>query len=76
MCYLFLVLLQSVLTVELTIRFLFYRKKLLRAIDVRLTVVKQDLNTTCARATAAGFNHDPVADLQLFAERLGATRLK
>lgn len=51
------------------------KKELLRAIDVRLTAVKQDLNTACARATAAGFNHDSVADLQFFAERFGATRL-
>ncbi|CAI9270764.1 unnamed protein product [Lactuca saligna] len=52
------------------------KKELLREIDVRLIAVKQDLNTACARATAASFNHDPVADLQLFAERFGATRLK
>ncbi|KAI3775153.1 hypothetical protein L1987_49722 [Smallanthus sonchifolius] len=51
------------------------KKELLRAIDVRLTAVKQDLDTACARAAAAGFNHDTVADLQLFAERFGATRL-
>ncbi|CAI9283276.1 unnamed protein product [Lactuca saligna] len=51
-------------------------KELLREIDVRLIAVKQDLNTACARATAASFNHDPVANLQLFAERFGATRLK
>nr|KAJ0205366.1 hypothetical protein LSAT_V11C500255640 [Lactuca sativa] len=50
---------RSVLTVELTIRFLFYRKELLRAIDVRLTVVKQDLNIACARATAAAIG-DPL----------------
>ena len=65
----------AVLTVLL--RFLIiYRKELLRAIDVRLTAVEQDLNTACARASAAGFNHDTVSDLQLFAERFGATRLK
>ncbi|KAD6794836.1 hypothetical protein E3N88_05732 [Mikania micrantha] len=52
-----------------------FRKELLRAIDVRLTAVKQDLDTACARAAAAGFNHDTVADLQLFAERFGAARL-
>ncbi|CAI9301297.1 unnamed protein product [Lactuca saligna] len=52
------------------------KKELLREIDVRLIAVKQDLNTACARATAASFNDDPVADLQLFAERFGATRLK
>nr|GEX86371.1 hypothetical protein [Tanacetum cinerariifolium] len=51
------------------------KKELLRAIDVRLTAVEQDLNTACARASAAGFNHDTVSDLQLFAERFGATRL-
>ena len=55
---------------------LFYRKELQRAIDVRLATVKQDLATACARAEAAGFNHDTVADLQSFAERFGATRLK
>ncbi|GJZ40565.1 hypothetical protein Tco_0587451 [Tanacetum coccineum] len=51
------------------------KKELLRAIDVRLTAVEQDLNTACARASAAGFNHDTVSDLQLFAQRFGATRL-
>nr|XP_043623743.1 uncharacterized protein LOC122595448 [Erigeron canadensis]XP_043623744.1 uncharacterized protein LOC122595448 [Erigeron canadensis] len=51
------------------------KKELLRAIDVRLTAVKQDLNTACARAASAGFNQDTVSDLQLFAERFGATRL-
>ncbi|XP_024960991.1 uncharacterized protein LOC112501558 [Cynara cardunculus var. scolymus] len=51
------------------------KKELLRAIDVRLATVKQDLATSCARAEAAGFNHETVADLQLFAERFGATRL-
>lgn len=51
------------------------RRNFLRAIDVRLSAVKQDLSTTCARAAAAGFNHDAVADLQLFIERFGATRL-
>ncbi|KAI7728349.1 hypothetical protein M8C21_001827, partial [Ambrosia artemisiifolia] len=51
------------------------KKELLRAIDVRLTAVKQDLDTACARAAAAGFNRDTVVDLQLFAERFGATRL-
>ncbi|KAJ9568511.1 hypothetical protein OSB04_004477 [Centaurea solstitialis] len=50
-------------------------KELLRAIDVRLATVKQDLATSCARAEAAGFNHETVADLQLFAEKFGATRL-
>lgn len=51
------------------------KKELMRAIDLRLTAVKQDLDTACARAASAGFNHDTVADLQLFAERFGATRL-
>ncbi|XP_076885755.1 uncharacterized protein LOC143535361 [Bidens hawaiensis] len=51
------------------------KKELLRAIDVRLTAVKQDFDTACARAASAGFNHETVTDLQLFAERFGAARL-
>ncbi|KAK9078388.1 hypothetical protein SSX86_002445 [Deinandra increscens subsp. villosa] len=51
------------------------KKELLRAIDVRMTAVKQDLDTACARAAAAGFNHDTVASLHLFAQRFGAARL-
>ncbi|GJW81898.1 hypothetical protein Tco_0145873 [Tanacetum coccineum] len=51
------------------------KRELQRAIDVRLATVKQDLATACARAEAAGFNHETVADLQSFAERFGATRL-
>ncbi|KAI3786223.1 hypothetical protein L1987_45358 [Smallanthus sonchifolius] len=52
------------------------KKEPLRAIDVRLETLKQDLATACGRATAAGFNHDTVSDLQLFAVRFGATHLK
>lgn len=52
------------------------RKELLRAIDLRLDAVKQDLTTTCARAAAAGFSPDTVSELQLFADRFGAHRLK
>ncbi|XP_076881188.1 uncharacterized protein LOC143529249 isoform X2 [Bidens hawaiensis] len=51
------------------------KKELLRAIDVRLTAVKQDFDTACARAASAGFNHETITDLQLFAERFGAARL-
>lgn len=51
------------------------KKELLRAIDVRLVAVRQDLTTASARASAAGFNPDTVAELQLFAERFGAHRL-
>ncbi|KAL3618193.1 hypothetical protein CASFOL_038514 [Castilleja foliolosa] len=51
------------------------KKELLRAIDVRLTAVKQDLSTACARAAAAGFNIDTVSELQMFADRFGAHRL-
>lgn len=52
------------------------RKELLRAIDVRLVAVRQDLTTACARASAAGFNPYTVSELQLFADRFGAQRLK
>ncbi|GFP85740.1 hypothetical protein PHJA_000717700 [Phtheirospermum japonicum] len=51
------------------------KKELLRAIDVRLLAVKQDLSTACARAAAAGFNIDTVSELQMFADRFGAHRL-
>ncbi|KAI3904831.1 hypothetical protein MKW92_041058 [Papaver armeniacum] len=51
------------------------KKELLRAIDVRLGAVKQDLTTACARASAAGFTPDTVSELQFFSERFGAHRL-
>lgn len=51
------------------------KKELLRAIDVRLVAVRQDLTTACARASAAGFNPDTVSELQLFADQFGAHRL-
>lgn len=51
------------------------KKELLRAIDVRLAAVRQDLTTACTRASAAGFNPDSVSDLQLFADCFGANRL-
>ncbi|KAL9169636.1 hypothetical protein ABFS82_04G091400 [Erythranthe guttata] len=50
-------------------------KELLRAFDVRLVAVRQDLSTACARAAAAGFNVDTVSELQMFADRFGAHRL-
>ncbi|KAK6153542.1 hypothetical protein DH2020_013181 [Rehmannia glutinosa] len=51
------------------------RKELLRAIDVRLVAVRQDLSNACARAAAAGFNVETVSELQMFADRFGAHRL-
>ncbi|XP_030972643.1 uncharacterized protein LOC115992566 [Quercus lobata] len=51
------------------------KKELLRAIDVRLVAVRQDLTTACARASAAGFNPDTVSELHHFANRFGAHRL-
>ncbi|XP_022721636.1 uncharacterized protein LOC111279029 isoform X2 [Durio zibethinus] len=51
------------------------KKELLRAIDVRLVAVQQDLATTFARASAAGFNSDTVSELQHFADRFRAHRL-
>ncbi|PRQ51637.1 hypothetical protein RchiOBHm_Chr2g0146661 [Rosa chinensis] len=51
------------------------KKELLRAIDVRLVAVRQDLSTACARASAAGFNPDTVSELQLFADQFGGHRL-
>ena len=52
-----------------------FRKELLKAIDVRLLAVKQDLVTASARASAAGFNPNSVSDLKLFADQFGAHRL-
>ncbi|XP_052181237.1 uncharacterized protein LOC127794296 isoform X2 [Diospyros lotus] len=51
------------------------KKELLRAIDVRLATVRQDLTTACARAAAAGFNPETVLELELFADQFGASRL-
>lgn len=45
-------------------------------IDIKLAALKYDLSKACALAVTAGFNHHTVADLQLFAESFGATRLK
>ncbi|KAL2336382.1 hypothetical protein Fmac_010828 [Flemingia macrophylla] len=49
-------------------------KELLRAIDVRLSAVKQDLTTACARASASGFNPHTVSQLKHLADRFGAHR--
>ncbi|XVF86949.1 hypothetical protein PTKIN_Ptkin18bG0081700 [Pterospermum kingtungense] len=51
------------------------KKELLRAIDVRLIAVQQDLAAAFARASAAGFNPDAVSELQQFADRFHAHRL-
>ncbi|XP_061352772.1 uncharacterized protein LOC133297622 [Gastrolobium bilobum] len=51
------------------------KKELLRAIDIRLGAVRQDLTAACARASAAGFNPDTVSELKHFADRFGAHRL-
>ncbi|PON93474.1 hypothetical protein TorRG33x02_107520 [Trema orientale] len=50
-------------------------RELLRAIDVRLAAVRQDLTIAYARASAAGFNPDTISDLQVFSDRFGAHRL-
>lgn len=55
---------------------MFSRKELLRAIDLRLAAVRQDLATACNRASAAGFNPVTVPELSQFADRFGANRLK
>ncbi|CAH8369969.1 unnamed protein product [Eruca vesicaria subsp. sativa] len=51
------------------------KKELLRAIDLRLAAVRQDLTTACNRASAAGFNPVTVPELSQFADRFGANRL-
>ncbi|ESQ48570.1 hypothetical protein EUTSA_v10019917mg [Eutrema salsugineum] len=51
------------------------KKELLRAIDLRLAAVRQDLAIACNRASAAGFNPITVSELSQFADRFGASRL-
>ncbi|XP_042383797.1 uncharacterized protein LOC121975930 isoform X1 [Zingiber officinale] len=51
------------------------KNELLRAIDLRLVTLKQDLAKACARACSAGFSIDNVSELLLFAEYFGAIRL-
>ncbi|XP_010552256.1 PREDICTED: uncharacterized protein LOC104822667 isoform X2 [Tarenaya hassleriana] len=51
------------------------KKELLRAIDLRLAAVRQDLATACNRASAAGFYPDTVSELRKFADQFGASRL-
>ncbi|GMI82158.1 hypothetical protein like AT3G14172 [Hibiscus trionum] len=51
------------------------KKELLRAIEVRLIAVQQDLATAFSRSSAAGFSPDTVSELQQFADRFGAHRL-
>ena len=75
----------SALSLKVTSRILFHsnsviyhsrRKDFLRAIDGQLGAVRQDLTTAYARASAAGFNPATISDLQVFADRFGAHRLK
>ncbi|XP_059643245.1 uncharacterized protein LOC132285099 [Cornus florida] len=51
------------------------KKELLRAIDVRLVAVRQDLITACSRAASVGFTPGTVSELQLFADQFGASHL-
>ncbi|KAG6517278.1 hypothetical protein ZIOFF_020663 [Zingiber officinale] len=51
------------------------REEFLKATDMRLISLKQDLATSCSRAVSAGFCDKSVSDLLLFAEYIGANRL-
>ncbi|CAI9779934.1 unnamed protein product [Fraxinus pennsylvanica] len=51
------------------------KKELLRAMDVRLVAVRQELSAAFSRAAASGFNVDTVSELQIFADTFGAHRL-
>lgn len=53
-----------------------YRKELLRAIDVRLSAVRQDLTTAYATASASGFNPHTVSHLKHFAHHFRSHHLK
>eukprot|EP01018_Ginkgo_biloba_P027748 Gb_39029 [translate_table: standard] len=52
------------------------KRELLRAIDVRLMALQQELSMAFARASAAGFAIEHMTDLIVFADRFGANRLK
>lgn len=52
------------------------QRELLRAIDVRLMALQQELSMSFARSAAAGFAIENMADLMIFAEQFGATRLR
>ncbi|KAH9305730.1 hypothetical protein KI387_010134 [Taxus chinensis] len=52
------------------------KRQLLRAIDVRIMALQQELSMGFARASAAGFAIEHMADLIVFADHFGANRLK
>jgi hypothetical protein len=54
----------------------FLRSHLLRAIDVRLMTLHQELKVALARATTAGFSGGHMANLMAFSERFGPNRLR
>ncbi|CAD6217121.1 unnamed protein product [Miscanthus lutarioriparius] len=51
------------------------KKELLRAIDVRLSALQQDLAAACSRASSAGFNPNSVSELLLFANHFGGSQM-
>ncbi|XP_064950004.1 uncharacterized protein LOC135599150 isoform X1 [Musa acuminata AAA Group] len=51
------------------------KKELIRAIDVQLITLKQDLATACSHACSSGFSVENVLDLLFFSEYFGANRL-
>lgn len=55
---------------------LIYWKELLRSIDARLAVVRQNLATACAGASVAGFCLDIISGLKYFVDGFGAHCLK
>lgn len=52
------------------------KKDLLRASDVRLSALKQDLVTSCARPSSTGYTHDRVSEHLHFVDHFGANRLR
>lgn len=52
------------------------RNELLRALDVRIMTLRQELDKAFSRATAAEFLVENVVDLLAFSERFDASRLK
>ena len=56
--------------------FLWFRQRLLRALEARRVMLQKEQGMAFARAFAAGFSLENIGDLVLFSECFGAARLR
>ena len=54
---------------------MFCRRELLRAMDVRLAAVNQELHIAFSHALSSGFDKDTLSNLMEFSQHFGAQRL-